>query len=212
MGNSSLPECEAASAWAKGCSGKGTCTKGKGTSLSMPRSEEPDTQGIVGLGSSWRESKGGLAATERTGMQSIHAVHGSRVLRTRVSTGLGGGQAGSVLLRLLRVSFLQTHRTSQKHSMQVHSTLATLRITARQAMHGGHQQTRQRTQGILHNMFISGHAQASPEAASARLSKHAYRGTIQQEVPPNQSHAELPQSTSHKRGLRDTARARGLIP
>jgi hypothetical protein len=108
--------------------------------------------------------------------------------------------------------FLQTHTSSQKHSAQVHSALATLSITARQAMHGGHQQTRQRKQGILHNMFISGHAQASPEAASARPSKHAYRGTIQQEVPPNQSHAELPQSTSHKRGPRDTARARGLIP
>jgi hypothetical protein len=67
-----------------------------------------------------------------------------------------------------------------KHSVQVHSALATLSVTARQAMHGGNQQTRQRNQGILHNMhmFISGHAQANPEATFARLSKHAYRGTI----------------------------------
>jgi hypothetical protein len=108
----------------------------------------------------------------------------------------------------IKSRFFQTHRTSQKHSGQVHSALATLLITARQAMRGGHQQTRQRKQG----MFISGHAQASPEAASARPSKHAYRGTIQQEVPPDQSHAELPQSTSHKRGPQDTSRARGLIP
>jgi hypothetical protein len=117
-----------------------------------------------------------------------------------------GSLEASVILLLL-----QTHTTSQKHSAQVHSALATLSVTARQAMHGGHQQTRQRKQGILHNMFISGHAHASPEAASARPSKHAYRGTIQQEVPPDQSHAELPQSTS-QRGPRDTARARGLIP
>jgi hypothetical protein len=107
--------------------------------------------------------------------------------------------------------FTDTHNVA-KHSAQVHSALATLSVTARQAMHGGNQQTRQRKQGILHNMFISGHAQASPEATSARPSKHVYRGTIQQEVPPNQSHAEVPQSTSQKRGPRDTARARSFIP
>jgi hypothetical protein len=107
--------------------------------------------------------------------------------------------------------FTDTHNVA-KHLTQVHSALATLSVTARQAMHGGNQQTRQRKQGILHNMFISGHAQASPEATYASPSKHAYRGTIQQEVPPNQSHAELPQSTSHNRGPQDTARARSLIP
>jgi hypothetical protein len=103
MGNSSLPGCEAASAWAKGRSGEGTCTTGKGTSLSIPESEAPDTQGIVGLGNGWGESEGELTATEGTGMQSIHTVHGSGVLRTKVSTGLGGGHAGPVLLRLFYI-------------------------------------------------------------------------------------------------------------
>jgi hypothetical protein len=101
------------------------------------------------------------------------SVSGDRVQKNSIS-----------LSTYIKSLFLQTRTTSQKHSAQVHSALATLSITARQAMHGGHQQTRQRKQGILHNMFISGHAQASPEAASARPSKHAYRGTIQQEVLP----------------------------
>jgi hypothetical protein len=98
------------------------------------------------------------------------------------------------------VIFTDTHNVA-KHSAQVHSALATLSVTAGQGMHGGNQQTRQQKQGILHSMFISGHAQASPEATSARPSKHAYRGTIQQEVPLNQAHAELPQSTSHKHNI-----------
>jgi hypothetical protein len=51
---------------------------------------------------------------------------------------------------------------------------------------------------------------ASLEATSTTPSKHAYSGTIQHEVPLNQTNAELPQSISHNRGPRDTARACSL--
>jgi hypothetical protein len=108
--------------------------------------------------------------------------------------------------------YLQTHATS--HGIQP-KYLLSQQVTLRRSM-SGHElwkQTNKATQKghILHVKFISGHAQAGPEATFARPSKDAYRCTTKQEIPPNQSNAELPQSTSHKRGPRDTARARSLF-
>jgi hypothetical protein len=91
--------------------------------------------------------------------------------------------------------YLQTHTRSQGIQRDPLSQQATLSRST--SGHAWWKQTNKATQTghILHIKFISGHAQASPEATSTRPGKHAYRCTIQQEVPPNQSNAA---PTEHK--------------